>query len=94
MKFWYKGKYNYTEKVLLVHFISMQSNFPVLSIFSCVAPQNTGFMARVNADLAIFIFLGNRIFSEKVVPQNIFTTGYFITTFCIYRQNKRKMDNF
>ena len=42
----------------------------------------------------MFIFLGNRIFSEKMVPQNIFTTDYFITTFCVYRQNKRKMDNF
>ena len=39
-----------------------------------------------NAVLAIFIFLENRIFSEKIVPQNIFTTGYFIATFSVYRQ--------
>ena len=46
MKFSHKGECNYTEKVLLVHFISMQLNFPVLSMFSCVAPQNAGFMDR------------------------------------------------
>ena len=65
MKFLHKDECNYTEKVLLEHFISMQLNFPVLSMFSCVAPQNAGFM---NTGLAIFIFLGNRIFSEKMVP--------------------------
>ena len=27
-----------------------------------------------------------------MVPQNIFTPGYFITTFCVYRQNKSKME--
>ena len=47
-----------------------------------------------DAGPAIFTFLGNRTFSEKIVPQNIFTAGYFIATFCVYRQNKRKMDNF
>ena len=40
MKFLHKGKCNYTDKVLL----SMQLNFPVLSMFSCVAPQNAGFI--------------------------------------------------
>ena len=81
MKFLHKGECNYTEKALLVHFISMQLNFPVLSIFSCVAPQNAGF---------IYIFIENRIFPEKMVPQNIFTTGYFMATFFVYRQNKKK----
>ena len=40
MKFLHKGECNYyTEKVFLLHFIhvSMQLNFPVLSMFSCVA---------------------------------------------------------
>ena len=94
MQFLHKGEYNYTEKVLLVHFISMQLNFPVLAMFSCAAPQNAGFYGSQNAGLAIFIFLGNRIFSKRMVPPNIFTTGYIITTFCVYRQHKRKMDNF
>ena len=38
------GECNYTDKVLFVHFISMQLNFPVLSMFSCVALQNASFM--------------------------------------------------
>ena len=36
MKFLHKGEFNYTEKVLLVLFISMQLNFPVFSMISCV----------------------------------------------------------
>ena len=32
------------RKILLVHFISKKLNFPVLSMFKCAAPQNTGFM--------------------------------------------------
>ena len=66
----------YAEKVILVHFISMQLNFPVLSMFSCVAPQNAG--------LAIFTFLGNRTFSEKMVPQNIFTAQATLLPHSVY----------
>ena len=86
MKFLHKGECYYTEKVFFGTLLSTQLNVPVLSMFSCVALQNAG--------LAIFIFLGNRIFSEKIAPQNIFTTRYFIATVCVYRQNKTKMDNF
>ena len=39
------GEYNCAEKVFLIHFINMQLNFPVLSLFNCVAPQKAGFMA-------------------------------------------------
>ena len=45
-KFLHKGECNYTEKVLLVHFISMQLNFQVFPMFSCVVPHNDGFMDR------------------------------------------------
>ena len=41
----HKGEYNCAEKVFLIHFINMQLNFPVLSLFNCVAPQKAGFMA-------------------------------------------------
>ena len=33
------------QKSFLIHFINMQLNFPVLSLFNCVAPQKAGFMA-------------------------------------------------
>ena len=41
----HKGEYNCAKKVFLIHFINMQLNFPVLSLFNCVAPQKAGFMA-------------------------------------------------
>ena len=41
----HKGEYNCAEEVFLIHFINMQLNFPVLSLFNCVAPQKAGFMA-------------------------------------------------
>ena len=91
MKFLRTGECNYTEKVLFVHFISMQLNFPVLSMFNCVAPQNAGFMDhRMHVQLLSF-FLETKYFFEKMVRQNTFTVGYFISIFCIYRQNKRKL---
>ena len=93
MKFLHKGECNYAEKVIFVHFISMQFNFPVLSMSSCVTSECWCYGAQ-HAGLAIFTFLGNRTFSEKMIPQNISTAGYFTATFCAYRQNKRKMDNF
>ena len=47
MKFFRKvNVVNYTEKVLSVHFIRMQLNFSILSMFTFVAPQNAGFMGR------------------------------------------------
>ena len=93
MKFLHKGECYYTEKILLVHFISMQLNFPVLSMFSCVAPQNAGFMDRRSRS-SYFHFSWKQNISEKMVPQNIFTVGYFIATLFVDKQNKRKMDNF
>ena len=62
---------NSAEIVLLVHFISMQLNFPVLLM---CGTSDHWFYAQQNAGLAIFVVLGNRIFSEKMVSQNIFTT--------------------
>ena len=95
MKFLHKGECNYTEKVLLVHFISMQLNVPVWSMFSCEAPQNAGFMDRRMQVWLFSLFLETEYFLKRwLVPQKIFTAGYFIATFCVYRQNKRKMDNF
>ena len=44
MKFLHKD--DYKEKVLLVHFTSIQLNFAVLPMFSFVAPQNAAFMDR------------------------------------------------
>ena len=44
MKVLDKGECSYIEKTLLVHFINMQLKFPVLSMFSCVPPQNAGFI--------------------------------------------------
>ena len=44
LKFLHRGDCNSAEIVLLVHFISMQLNFPVLWMFSCVAPETAGFM--------------------------------------------------
>ena len=41
----HKGEYNCAEKVFLIHFINMQLDFPVLSLFNCVAPRKAGFMA-------------------------------------------------
>ena len=83
MKFLHKGECNYnTEKVLLVHFVSMQLNFPVLSIFSCVAPLNADLMDHRMQGLAIF------------TSEHLYYRIYFDATFCVCRQNKRKMDNF
>ena len=78
---------------MLIHFIRMQFNFPLLSMSNCVALECWCYGVQ-HAGLAIFTFLGKRKFSEKMIPQNISTAGYFTATFCAYRQNKRKMDNF
>ena len=43
MKFLHKGDCYHTEIVPLVHFIKMQLNFSVLSMFSFVVPQKAGF---------------------------------------------------
>ena len=56
--------------------MSLKLNFLIPSMFNRVAPQNVV--------PAISIFLGKRILSEKMVPQNIFTTGYFFATPCEY----------
>ena len=90
-KFLHKGECNYAEKVILVHLISMQFNFPVLPTSSCVAPQNAGVMDCSMQVYLFSLFLETEHFLKRWY---LLTAGYFIATFCVYRQNKRKMDNF
>ena len=72
---------NYTQQYLLIRFISMKLNFPVLAMFSCVATQNAGFMDCMMQVQLFSLFLETEHF---LVPQNIFTAGYFISTFCVF----------
>ena len=86
----HKGEYNCAEKVFLTHFINMQLNFPVLSSFNCVATQKAGFNGLQDAGPAIFTFLGNRTFSEKIVPRNIFTCRLlYCYILCIQTKQKK-----
>ena len=87
----HKGECIYAEKIILVHFISMQINFPVLSTSSCVAPQNAGVMDCSMQVYLFSLFLETEHFLKRWY---LLTAGYFIATFCAYRQNKRKMDDF
>ena len=57
--------------------------FSFVNVLLC-GTSECWFYGLQNAGLAIFVFLGNRIFSEKMVLKNIFTTGYFIATFFVY----------
>ena len=84
----HKGECIYAEKVILVHFISMQFN---LSTSSCVAPQNAGVMDYSMQVYLFSLFLETEHFLKRWY---LLTAGYFIATFCAYRQNKRKMDDF
>ena len=90
----HKGEYNCAEKVFLIHFIKMQLNFPVLSLFNCVATQKAGFMACTMQVQLFSLFLE----TEHFLKRSCLGTSLLQATLLLHSvytdKTKEKMDNF